>query len=398
MREESHTNPRAEAREEDEINLLELLRVIVRRRMLIVKICAAAIVLSVCYSLTLKNIYTATSTIMPPPREFGVGGGPGAIAGGAALLAGQNAYLELYVTICKSRTVLDAVIKRLDLQKVFNTSSLAATRGVARGAVKFESGKDGTITVSASNKDPKLAALLANTFVEEMARRSTQLYLSKAGTERSFLEKRLQDVRKELGSAEDSLKSFQEKHKIVRAEAQASAAIEGVARLRLEIINKEVQLAALRNSMTDESSEVKTLQAAIANLKRQLGAMSASGGADSVVPATGNVPGVAIEYGRLFREVKTLEAVFEQLSKQNELAKVNESRDSGTVQVIDEAIPPTQKSRPKRSQIVILSTAIAFFMSIVIIFIQEYFSKLSPENAEIIREIRQSLRFGKRDA
>jgi uncharacterized protein involved in exopolysaccharide biosynthesis len=104
-----------------------------------------------------------------------------------------------------------------------------------------------------------------------------------------------------------------------------------------------------------------------------------------------------MEYIRLLREVKIQETIFEQLSKQYELAKINENKDSSSVQVIDEAVPPTRKSGPKRSMIVLLSTAIAFFGSLVIIFVQEYFSKLSPEDSETIREIRRLLRFRKRE-
>jgi uncharacterized protein involved in exopolysaccharide biosynthesis len=290
------------------------------------------------------------------------------------------------------------VIKRLDLQTMFHNKDLDVTRRMVSSSVNFKYEKDGTIEVSADNRDPKFAALLANTFVEEVARRSVQLYITKASTERFFLEKRLHDLRKELDDAEGRLKAFQEKHKTIRADAQASVAIEGVARLRLDIVNKEIQLAALRNSMTDESSEVKVLQAVIAKSKAQLGAMSGSGASDTVIPSTGNVPGIMIEFGRLSREVKTLETVFDQLSKQYEMAKVNESRESGAVQVIDEAIPPTKKSKPIRKNIVFVSTIAAFFVSIVVIFFQEFLSKLSPEDAENYREIKQSLRFRKRDA
>jgi uncharacterized protein involved in exopolysaccharide biosynthesis len=401
MNEPSHKSITPEHAAEREINLLELFRVLVRRRMVMVKICSVAIVLSIGLSLVMKNVYTATSTILPPPREYSIGGGGGAgglsasaiLTGGGALV---TAHLELYVTIFKSRNVLDAVIQRLDLQKVLKAKNLEAARKRVKNSVKFKSGKDGTITVSASNRDPQLAAQLVNTFVEEMSRRSSQLYITKAGTERSFLEKRLLEVRKELTVAEDALRAFQEKNKTLRADGQASIAVEGIARLRLEIVNREVQLATLRNSMTDESNEVKALQAAIAGLKRQMGAMSGSGGANSYIPAAGNVPGIMSEFLRLVREVKILETVFEQLSKQHELAKINESRDSGTVQVIDEAIPPVTKSSPKRSLIVIVAAFAAFFISIVTIFVQEYLSKLSTEDAEIVKEIRQSLCFWKR--
>ena len=117
---------------------------------------------------------------------------------------------ELYLGILKSRTVVDAVIKRLDLQ---NREGKTFILKLPESYVRFDQnslGKDGTITVSARNKDPKKAAQLANAFVDETIRRSVELYISKAGTERYFLEKRLEAVKVELNNAEDDLKAFQE--------------------------------------------------------------------------------------------------------------------------------------------------------------------------------------------
>ena len=402
MSEEPHTNSVDETCEEDEINLLHLLLVIVRRRMLIVKICATAIVLSVCYSLTLNNIYTATNRFLPPQKEntsalfsslLSQAGGLAGIAGG-----GLGGSTDLYIGILKSRSVADAVIKRLDLQKEFKKKTIEDTRMVVERVVKFKSSKEGIITVSANSKDPQKAAQLANTFVDELTRRSVKLLLVKAGSERLFLEQRLIVVRQELKNAEDDLKAFQEKFKTFRVDTQATVAIEGIARLKAEIVSQEVQLATLSNSRTGENSDVKALQAGISKLKSQLGAMSGSGGPDNVIPTAGNVPSLSVEYFRKVRELKIQEAVFEQLSKQYEVAKINESKDSSTLQVLDEAVPPLKKSKPKRSLIVLLSTVMAFFGSIVIIFVQEHLSKLSPEDVEIIGEIKQSLRFRKREA
>jgi len=400
MIEEPLTNSVAEPGKDDDINLLQLLLVVARRKMLIVKICTAAMVLSVCYSLTLKNYYTASSKFFPPQKESAFGGLASLLvqAGPLQGLGGLGGSGDLYLAISKSRTVADAVVKRLDLQKAENgkTLTIEAARKAAMGSVKIEVGKDGIITVSAKNRDPRKAALLANTFVDETIKRSVQLYLTKAGSERTFLERRLEVVKVELKNAESDLKTFQEKHKTIKADAQASVAIEGIARIRAEIVSKEVQLATLRNSMTDESGEVKALQAGIARLKSQMGALSASGGGDSIIPATGNLPSIGLEYLRRLRDVKIQEAIFEQLSKQYEVAKINENKDSSSVQVIDEAVVPVRKSGPKRSIIVIISTISAFILSLGIIFVQEYLCKLSPEDSEIIAEIKQALRFRKR--
>jgi len=297
---------------------------------------------------------------------------------------------DLYMGILKSRSVADAVIKKLDLQKEFKAKNIDDTRKKLDKFVKFKSGKDGIISIDADSKDPKKAALLANTFVEELGRRSVQLNLSKAGTERMFLEKRLEVVKQDLKNAENEMRSFQEKYKTIKADSQATAAIEGIARVKAEIISKEVQLASLRNSMTDENNEVKTLQAAIARLKSQLGSMAGSGGMD-VIPAMGNVPALGVEYVRKLRELKIQEAIFEQLTKQFEVAKISEAKDSSTLQVLDEAVPPLRKSKPKRALIVLLATVTAFFCAIFIIFIKEYLSKLSPEDSAIIEDIKGNL-------
>ncbi len=386
---------------EGEINLLQLLLVVARRKMFIIKVCAVAMLFSAGFALSMKNVYTATSKYYPPQRESALGGLASLLVQSGPLqgLGGLGGPGDVYMAITKSRTVADAVVKRLDLQKGEGGKILnpEAARNRAMGAVKVTSGKDGIITVAASSRDPKKAAELANAFVDETVKRSIQLYVTKAGTEKSFLEKRLETVKVDLQNAEGEMRSFQEKHKTIKVDAQAAVAIDAIAKLRAEIAHKEVQLATLRNSMTDESSEVKSLQAGIARLKSQVGALTGKGGADNIIPATGDVPGLGTEYLRKVRDLKVQEAIFEQLSKQYEMAKINETKNSSTVQIIDEAVPPLRKSKPRRVLIVLASTVMAFFGSLVIIIVQDYSSRISPQNEEILKEIKESLRFRRRE-
>ena len=383
---------------EEEINLLDLVRVIARRKVLIIKICLVAVIASVVYSLLLPNIYTATTRLLPPQKEGSMGvsallgqmGGLAGLAGAGGAFGGGSS--DLYLGILKSRSVADAVIKKLDLQKKLKRKNLDDTRQAFSTMVKSQAGKDGIITISATHKDPALAATLANTLVAELSNKSIQLNLTKAGNERVFLEKRLDLVKEDLAKAENELRAFQEKHKMLKVDSQAAVSIEGIARLRAEIVAKEVQLASLKTFQTDETQEVKLLQGSIRKLRSQMGAFSGSGSGD-VIPSVGNVPGLGLEYARRLRELKTQEAIFEQLKKQYELAKYNEAKDSSTVQVLDEAVVPTKKSKPKRSLIVILSTVTAFFLSIFIVFIQEYFDKMSEDDRTRWQEIKSSLRF-----
>src|SRR6185369_10467814 len=347
-------------------------------------------------SLALNNVYTARATLLPPQKDSGGGAaallasiGGGGLAGLAGGLGGGSA--DLFLGILKSCSVSDAVISRMNLHVELESKNADDTRKKLQKLVRFQVGKDGIITISADYKDSAKAALLANTFVDELQKKSLQLNLTKAGTERSFLEKRLVLAKQDLKSAEEEMKSFQEKNKTIKADDQVKVAVEAIARLRAEIVSKEVQLAALRNSMTDENSEVSALLAGLSRLRKQLNSMSGTGEPGGVIPSVGNAPSIGVEYIRRLRELKIQEALFEQLTKQFELAKINEARDSSAIQVLDEAVTPLRKSKPKRALIVIFSTITAFICSVFLVFIREYLSRLSPGDSAVMDEMKGTL-------
>lgn len=303
---------------EGDFNPLGLLRIFVCNLRWIIGITVAAAILSAMYSMRLPNIYTAKATVLLPQKDSGGGASTliASMGGGAAnLLGGIGGSADLYIGLLKSRTLTDSVLKRLDPNTDFKSKEIDSIRGALQGSAKFQAGKDGIITVSVDYEDPVKAAMLANAFVEELQKKSVQLNLSKATTDRSFLEKQLVAVRQDLQKAEDDLKAYQEK-----------------------------------------------------------------------IPSTG------VELYRLQRKLKTQEALFEQLTKQLEVAKMNEARDSSSLQVLDEAVKPKQSSKPNRITIVIFSTVVAFFCSLLLVFTRESFANLSPENEAIMDDIKRMLR------
>ncbi|HEY5973679.1 MAG TPA: GNVR domain-containing protein [Geobacteraceae bacterium] len=377
-----------------EVSLVDLCRIIVVRWRLVVGMTAGAALLALVASLLLPNIYSATAKVLPPQKE--TGGGLAAILGsgnplaalGGGLLGGSA---DLYVGILKSRSVADAVIARHDLIVTLKTKTIDQTRLALEKMVKVQAGKDGIISITAESKNPQLSALLANSMVEELGRRSVQLNLSKAGTERVFLEKRLDLVKADLKRAEEALKTFAEKNRAFKVDAQTTISIESVARLRAEIVSKEVQLESQRSFQTEENQEIKSLQAALARLRGQLAQMSGGGrSADSVLPV-GSVAGLGLEYARLMRELKTQEAIFELLTKQYEVTKLTEAKDSSSLQVLDDAVVPLKKSKPKRSLLVILAAVSGFMVGIVLAFISEYLTNLSDDEKTEWRKIGASL-------
>ena len=384
----------------DEINLLDLLLVLVRHKKLILGACAATFLLTCGMTLLMPNIYTATARILPPQQENNgfpsTLGNTGRLAALAGVSVGSGSG-ELYVGLLQSRTVADAVIDRFDLMEVYQQKYRSRTYDLLKNHVTVSLGKkDGIITISFDDKDPRRAAAIANAFVEEIKKLNVALNLSSAGRERAFLDERLKVVRQDLLHAEENLKKFQEENKAIRIDDQASAIIEAISRLKGELASKEVEVGVLLTYQTEQNPQVKALREAIEQLKGQLRRLEQSpagqkAGGDSFIP-TSEVPALGVQYARLLREFKVQETLYELLTKQSEAAKIGEAKNTSTIQVIDVAVAPDRKSKPKRSVIVLLITCVAFISSAGLAFVREYSKRMPMEDRRRWEEIKGALR------
>ncbi len=374
----------------EEINILDLLLVVLKHKMMILCFTMAVAFMAVIYSLLLPNIYTSKALIYPFQDDKGLASMMSAQLGGLASLAGGSLGVktveDLYVTMLHSEAVKDPVIDKLGLMKRFEADYRVDLYKKLEDVVDTQVGKkDGVITISASDRDPRWAAALADAYIRELGNVVIRLNITGAGQNRLFLEHRLSSARADLSRAEDALKVFQSKNKTLDVPEQAKATIGGVAQLQAQLALQEVQLATLRRQFTDNSQEVKNASTSIENLKAQIERKEGQGGGS--LPYIGSVPDLGQAYIRLMREFKIQESIVELLTKQYELAKINEAKDVSPFQVIQTAKVPERKSKPKRSLIVILATFTAFFLSVFYAFVREYADKMPEEEKGRWRKI-----------
>ena len=359
---------------EDEIDLTELLQALSRRRRLILGITAASAAVAMVVSLLLPVYYKAETRILPPQDKgsnlaaqlMGQAGGLIALAGGAAGVKSQG---ELFVAMTKSRTVLDRMVDRFDLMKLYKEKYREDARKNLVGVLKVqEDRKSGIISLTVEDRDPKRAADMANAFVEELKSLAGGLAISEAGQRRMFFEDQLRQTKVSLARAEEEIKDFQQRTGMFQVDAQARAIIEGIARLRAGIAVKEVEAKVLRSFATAQNPDLQRVEEEIRALRIELEKVETSKGSGvDPLMSSGRVPEMGTEYLRKLRQLKYNETLFELLSKQYELAKLDEARDAVVIQVIDRAVPPERKSRPKRALIVILATAAMLFLSVFIV-------------------------------
>ena len=380
---EPKMDPRTVSRE-DEIDLTELFRALSRRRRLILGITAASAAVALVVSLLLPVYYKAETRILPPQDKgsnlaaqlMGQAGGLIALAGGAAGVKSQG---ELFVAMTKSRTVLDRMVDRFDLMKLYKGKYREDARKNLVEVLKvLEDKKSGIISLTVEDRDPKRAADMANAFVEELKSLAGGLAISEAGQRRMFFEDQLRQTKESLSRAEEDIKGFQQQTGMFQVDAQARAIIEGIARLRAGIAVKEVEAKVLRSFATAQNPDLQRVEEEVRALRIELEKVETSKGSGfDPLMSSGRVPEMGTEYLRKLRQLKYNETLFELLSKQFELAKLDEARDAVVIQVIDRAIPPERKSRPKRSFIVILATAAMLFLSVFIVLLLEHPRKKS---------------------
>jgi len=384
---------------EEEINLLDLLLVIAKRKGLIIKITFGVAIITAIISLILTPIYKAETKILPPQSS---GGGLASqlisqMAGGLDISAlGGKTPADLYIGMLSSNTVVDKIISRFNImqEEGFNYKG-DARNFVLKNITNFSyDKKSGIITIAVQDKDPKRAADMANAFVEELKNLNKGLAITEASQRRLYYEEQLKDTKDALIKAENEMKAFQEKTGALQIDEQAKAIIGGIADLKAKVAAKEVELKVLRSFATPQNPDYQRVEEELKALRNELKKLEANekGGHDPIMP-TGRIPSVGLEYFRKLREVKFNETLYELLLKQYELAKLDEARDAVLIQVIDKATPPDKRFKPKRTSMVIIATFSALFISIFLCFILEFYENIQKddENRERMEKLKRYL-------
>ena len=389
-----------EARD-DEVSLLDLFIVVAKHKKFILGLSLFVAVLALAISVLMPNIYTGTTTILPPQQsQSGASamlaqiGGLAGLAGGAAGLKNPN---DIYVAMLKSRTVAGSLIKRFSLMKLWKidiqhpSDAYKALANVTNIAAE----KDGTITIAVDDEDAVRSAELANAYVDELVKFTSVLAVTEASQRRLFFERQFALAKDNLSKAEAAARQALQTDGLVKVDDQGRAMVENTARLRGQITVKEVQIGAMRTFAADRNPDLQLAEQELAALKRALAKIEGTEGTKS---ATNSQSGHGSESLRLLREVKYNEVVYELLAKQFELAKIDEAKDSSFIQVIDKAIKPDRKSKPRRALIVLFSTLVAGAIGVLLAFVREAAerAKHDPQQAEQIERLKAYLRTGRR--
>lgn len=366
---------------DDEINLLDLLQTIVDNLRLLILGPLAVGVTALGISFLIKPTFTAETSFLPPQQQQGMAASMlaslGALGGLAGAATGLKNPADQYVAFLKSNSVEDALIDRFKLMERYDAEYRQNARKTLEANVKIASGKDGLITVSVDDTDPQMAADIANAHVQELTQLMGRLAVTEAQQRRQFFEKQLQQTQDKLTQAERELKKTGVSSDVLKASPESAVA--AVAALQAQVTAQEVKLGAMRGYLAESAPDFKQALTELANLRAQLAKQSQ----DSSSPASSTSKGQGGDKGDYvskYREFKYQETLFELFAKQFEMAKVDESREGATIQVLDKAQPPELKSKPKKALIAILATLATGFALLLFVFIRQALRNASQDS------------------
>jgi uncharacterized protein involved in exopolysaccharide biosynthesis len=317
--------------------------------------------------------YTAATLILPPGQNssmssalMGQIGGSGALASLAGGSLGIKNPGDMYVSLLRSRTVEDALIRRFALMDRYHRKTMEDTRTALEDRSAVVLGvKDGLIRITVTDREPKLAAEIANAYIDEFHKQSDHLAITEASQRRAFFQQQLLEANQNLTTAEEALKLAEQSTGVLQIDSQAKSLIQSAATLSGQIAAKEVQLQGMRSFATEGNPQMVTAEEELGALRAQLAKLtgtSANSSSDIIMPR-GNIPQAGMEYLNKVRDVRYRETVEELVAKQFELAKLDEARQGQDVQVVDLAVTPEKRSSPKRTLTILTAATLGLLVA-----------------------------------
>ena len=354
-----------------EISIAELGIVIWRRRRWLAKVIGLGTLVTIGIALLIPNKYTSTAQLMPPDPQVlsstsmlsalaGTGSIAPSLAGG---LMSARTPAGTFIGILDSQTAQDDIINRFDLRRVYYRKLYVDTRKILTERTTIvEDKKSGIISIAVMDRDRYRARDLAEAYVEELDKLVNKESTSSARRERIFLEERLKSIKSDLDTSSRALSQFSSRNATMDPQKQGEATVEAAGKLQGELIAAESELSGLKAQYTDDNMRVREIRGRIDELQRQLRKMGGVGedvnGADlktdQLLPSVRKLPLLGFTYYDLYRQVAMQDTIYQTLTKQYELAKVQEAKEIPPVKVLDEPDVPERKSSPPRAIIVAL--------------------------------------------
>jgi uncharacterized protein involved in exopolysaccharide biosynthesis len=328
---------------EDEISLVDLAIALAKHKKLIVFFPIATAIIVGIYTLFIPDTFLSTAKILP---------------------VGGSIPKETILSLLQSEAMSDNMINRFKLMDVYHAQNIAQARRRFATASTASVDKQGLIDITVEDGNPKRAALIANAQVEELKGLVLGYGLTEASSRRLLLEKQLVDVRQAVMQSEQDVVRERTQVGALTLDANLNSFVRSLSALKAKIALKELELYTPGFDPVRNPNYIRSLQEYSA-LWTDFENM------DSDPVLKRKLSGNEIEYLQKITDLEYNQTRYDQLLKQRDKAKFEEIREKPMIQVLNNAEIPEQKSKPKRSRMVLVSACVSGFFAILFAFAYE---------------------------
>ncbi|MBD3367649.1 MAG: hypothetical protein GF405_05690 [Candidatus Eisenbacteria bacterium] len=387
-----------------EKSLTDYLYVIVKRRRMVCLNVLVVAVITAIISLLVPKWYESRASLLPDETMGLDSGLMSYVQSNFPLfqLTGASTPAQGTVSILKSRRVAEQVVRANELTEVYGAETMDAAVAALREHRDILIDENGTVVLIVEARDPLRAAAMARSHLTALEEYNAATRATTGRRIREFVEERLEETDSRLRAAEDSLTAFQSRNATFEISEQARAMISTMAEVEAKLTMAQIQLGVIRAYASESHPEVRRLRAEIEEYRSQIRKLTAGGdepgsGGPLGTPLT-ELPDLAVRYARLMRTTEALGQVYLYLLQEYESARIQEARDTPTVQILDEPEPPELRVRPKRKVMVVIGAMIGLLAGVVAALGIEYYESSDPDEPHrrnidaVVRMLRSDLR------
>lgn len=372
--------------------------VIILRHWRFLSICffSAAIVAGI-YAFTIPNSFKATASFLPPQRQSrlieNISSGLSTTLKSFGLSKMSNAGngIYSYLSILQSKKMGERIIKKFDLMKMYDISSGSMEKALQQLAenTEFTFEEEGHLTINVDDVDPKRAADMTNSYLEYLNEINTELNVREARFNRIYIEQQYHATLDTLQSIEKEFVTFQKRTKLYSLPDQVKAALTASANLKAQLLYQRVAVSVAEKMFGEEDADVLLAKTKLQEMEKSINNAQSGKGLEDILPPVKDMPAEGLEYMSLYRDYEIFSKLLGFLLPMFQQAKIDEVKESQAVVVLDRAVAPEKKSKPKRSIIIGVSALSVLIVGIIFVLLRErfsYYKKFYPSEWGSIRE------------
>lgn len=382
-------NNEEEGKEKSSEGIL-LAAVLIRYKWFILLFTLIGTIVAAVVAFIMPNWYSSTVNVVPPKStSLGFEGMMNNLSStlkdiGLTKLGGKGEGAYSLLVILDSRTVKDSIIKKYNLMERYEieTGRMVDARKAFEENLEIEAEKEGNYTITITDKDPKVAAMMANDYVEIANNLAQNLFNWESRINREYLQKRIAATEENITRISDSIRIYSQSKLIFSPQDQAKALSTALIDFKAELMKQEIILDLLTNKYGKDDPYTVMQTGVINQLKTQLSNAQNQPGFGGNF-ALNKAAEVGIEFMRLYAEFETLNKVKAFLIPMLEEARLNEIRQTQSFFIVDKAIPPDKKIKPKRSLIILGSAVGLLLLSVIFTLVFNSYKSFSKQVKEI---------------